>query len=620
LIFQHRRADGSVRDVEVHSGPIPFEGRTALFSIVHDVTERRQAEEALHGRTYGLQTLLEASRNLAITLDLDTVLQATTDGVAKLFGLDTAAIYLLEGDVLCLGATTPPLPSNFPEELRNAQLSDHPLIRKTITTGTPTLVPDMRTADLTPAERSVAEQRGLRTVLYFPLVVGVKSVGTLIVGSIERTRVVKDAEIDLCRTLANLAALAVENARLYESRKQYAARLSQQITEHRMLEDQLRQSQKMESIGTLAGGVAHDFNNLLTAINGYGHIALLKMAKDDPNRLNVEQILEATDRAAHLTKDLLLFSRKQPLDRKPLDLNDIVRRLERFIARIIGEDITCATRLQAGEIPVLVDGHQLEQVLMNLATNARDAMAKGGVLTLATETMTIDETFVALHGYGRPGRYALLTVADTGCGMDPEVRKRIFEPFYTTKEVGKGTGLGLAVVYGIVTQHEGFMNVYSEPGSGTTFQIYLLLTGARGDTSLDRSRVADIARGNETILVAEDDAAVRGMIESVLRDFGYTVITAVDGADAVEKYRANSGSIQLLLLDLVMPHKSGREAFDEIVAITPGVSVLFASGYSPDIVRDKASLLAAAEIIYKPVTPGELLRKIRGMLDEKQGT
>ena len=244
-------------------------------------------------------------------------------------------------------------------------------------------------------------------------------------------------------------------------------------TERKKLEEQLRQSQKMESIGTLAGGVAHDFNNILTAITGYGHLTLMKMAAGDPNRINIQHILESADRAAHLTRDLLLFSRKQPIDRKPVDLNEGIQKLGKFLTRVIGEDIAFKTTLSGGAIPVLADTYQIDQVLMNLATNARDAMPKGGIFTITTEQVWLNEAFTSAHGLGMPGKYAVITVSDTGQGMNEETRQRIFEPFFTTKEVGKGTGLGLSVVYGIVQQHDGQVTVYSEPGHGTTFRIYL---------------------------------------------------------------------------------------------------------------------------------------------------
>lgn len=252
----------------------------------------------------------------------------------------------------------------------------------------------------------------------------------------------------------------------------------QDITEHRKLEEQLRQSQKMESIGTLAGGVAHDFNNILSAIVGYGHLSLMKMPEDDTNRLNIEHILEASEKAAHLTKDLLLFSRKQTLDSKLLELNEILRRLQKFLLRVIGEDIICNAKLSEEKLMISADSHQLEQVIMNLTTNARDAMPTGGTLTITTEEVQLDEEFTSPRGLSMPGRYAHISLSDTGHGMSKETSQKIFEPFFTTKEVGKGTGLGLAVAYGIIKQHEGCIMVYSELGIGTTFSIYLPLIGS----------------------------------------------------------------------------------------------------------------------------------------------
>jgi CheY-like chemotaxis protein len=341
----------------------------------------------------------------------------------------------------------------------------------------------------------------------------------------------------------------------------------------------------------------------------------MKMAPDDPNRQNIENMLEASDRAAYLTKDLLLFSRKQEIDKKPLDLNGIIRKLEKFLARIIGEDISFHTGLHDSELLVLADTHQLEQVLMNLTTNARDAMLKGGTFTLTTGQVRLDEQFIALHGYGRSEMYALMTVSDTGTGMDEETLTRIYEPFYTTKEVGKGTGLGLAVVYGIVTQHEGYINAYSEPGIGTTFRIYLPLLSSRQREEKAQPELTFPARGTETILLAEDNNAVRNLTETVLRDAGYTVISAVDGEDAVNKYREHKEIVQLLLFDLIMPRKGGKEAYDEIRKIRPDIKILFTSGYSPDIVRDKTSLGSSATIAYKPISPMDLLQKVRNLLD-----
>ncbi len=408
------------------------------------------------------------------------------------------------------------------------------------------------------------------------------------------------------------------------------------ITQEKYLENQLRQAQKMEAVGQLAGGVAHDFNNILSAIIGYGHIALMKIAKDDPQRLNIEHMLEAADRAAHLTRDLLLFSRKQISDRKPVDLNEIILRVEKFLIRVIGEDIVCKTVLHSpatnpapAEYPhaktgpredaglmVFADEHQLEQVLMNLATNARDAMPMGGEFIVTTGIVRLDEQFVAIHKYGTAGMYALITISDTGKGMEETVRKRVFEPFFTTKEVGRGTGLGLAVVYGIIKQHEGYVNVYSEPGKGTTFRIYLplIVSKARNETMAHEEEAP--ARGVETVLVAEDNESVRQLTSTILKQSGYTVIEAVDGEDAVNKFRENKNRIHILLFDMIMPRMNGKEAYDEIRKIKPDLKVIFATGYAPEIIQQKASLKDSAHLIFKPVSPGELLKTVRSVLDE----
>lgn len=391
--------------------------------------------------------------------------------------------------------------------------------------------------------------------------------------------------------------------------------IARDTTERRKLENQLRQAQKMEAIGLLAGGVAHDFNNILSAIIGYGNVALMKMADDDPQRMNIEHMLEAADRAAHLTKDLLLFSRKQVSERRAVDLNDIVRKVEKFLRRVIGEDVECKTILHNAPIAVSADSHQIEQVLMNLATNARDAMSRGGAFTVATEQVLLDGEFVAAHGYGGTGAYALMTVSDAGAGMDEETRTHIFEPFFTTKEVGKGTGLGLAVVYGIIKQHDGFINVYSEPGKGTTFRIYLPMVAREAVEKTVPPPEEAPARGTETVLLAEDDEALRKLTRTVLADYGYTVLVAVDGEDAVNKFKEHKDRIQLLLFDLIMPKKNGKEAYDEIRKSKPDMKIIFASGYAPDIVRQKVSLEPDTHLVYKPLSPMALLRKVRSVLD-----
>jgi two-component system cell cycle sensor histidine kinase/response regulator CckA len=386
------------------------------------------------------------------------------------------------------------------------------------------------------------------------------------------------------------------------------------VTERKKLEDQLRHAQKMEAVGKLAGGVAHDFNNILTAIIGYGNLVLMKMGPGDPMRHNVGEILAAAQRAASLTQGLLTFSRRQVINPVPVNVNQVIERVGSLLERLIGEDIKLETKLAGGELVVIADSGQLDQVLMNLATNARDAMPNGGTLNIETRRIDLDDRFIQAHNYGKRGAYAVIAISDNGTGMDAGTVAQIFEPFFTTKEMGRGTGLGLSLVYGIVKQNNGYINVYSEPGKGTTFKLYLPMA----TTSVDawKAEGAEVLkRGTETVLVAEDDETIRRLVRSVLGDFGYTVIEARDGEDAVEKIGRHRGSIQLLLLDVIMPKKSGREVYEEARKQMPGVKALFLSGYTADIVRKRGLLEAGQDFIAKPVSPSELLQKIRNVLD-----
>ena len=391
------------------------------------------------------------------------------------------------------------------------------------------------------------------------------------------------------------------------------------VTEKKRLEAQLQHAQKMEAIGTLAGGVAHDFNNILTAIIGYGNIAKINLKSDDPQQESLDQILLAAERAAQLTKGLLAFSRKQIIKIQPLDLNEVIKNVDKMLLRLIGEDIVLTSALTATSLVVKADAGQLEQILMNLATNARDAMPNGGAITISTQLIDLTEHFVDAHGFGKPGEYALVTVTDTGMGIDAKTREKIFEPFFTTKESGHGTGLGLSIVYGIIKQHEGYIIVTSEPGKGTTFAIYLPLIAQK-----KQDEVAEIAAppsgGNETILLAEDDQDVRNLTQLILHDFGYHVITAVDGQDALDKFSRHAGEIDLLILDVIMPRKSGKEVYDAVKAARPDLPVLFVSGYTSDILNRRGIFEEGLQFMSKPITPNDLIRKISDILDTKRRT
>jgi signal transduction histidine kinase len=387
------------------------------------------------------------------------------------------------------------------------------------------------------------------------------------------------------------------------------------ISEKLKLEEQLRQAQKMEAVGQLAGGVAHDFNNILTAIIGYSHLASVKLRDDDPCRSDIEQILASTQRAATLIQSLLAFSRRQPMTMRSIELNDVITKFEKFLRRLLRADIELRTVCSAGKLAVMADSGQIEQALMNLVTNARDAMPQGGRVTIEVRAAALDDAFIEAHGYGAPGNYALVIVTDTGVGMDEKTRSKIFEPFFTTKEQGKGTGLGLSMVYGIVKKHDGFINVYSEPGTGTTFKIYLPIQRTSAGPPEEQKDAAGMTGGSETILVAEDDEILRNLNSTVLRSVGYTVIEAMDGDDAVRKFAGNKERISLALLDGIMPKKSGREAYEEISTINPGVKVVFLSGYAEGFVNEQEIREKGLTLLLKPVSPRELVNKVREVLD-----
>ncbi len=435
-----------------------------------------------------------------------------------------------------------------------------------------------------------------------PILSGERLLGVINL-ELEAGHIYKQQEIDFLTAIANTLAMIIQH-RMVEEEKE-------------LLQAQFLQSQKMEAIGHLAGGIAHDFNNILTAIIGYSTLLQQKMKEDDPMRSMVNSVISSAERAANLTQELLAFSRKQIINPKPVEINDLVKNMEKLLLRLIGEDIEFRTILSEQQLWVVADRGQLEQVIMNLITNARDAMPGGGILSIETATVEITRRQMdEQRDVIRPGRYAVISISDTGTGMDEETKEHIFEPFYTTKDVGKGTGLGLSVVYGIVKQHNGHIKVYSEKGHGTTFRIYLPLGKADIKEEKTEQRV-ELRGGTETVLLAEDESAVRELIKTVLTERGYEVIEAVDGRDAIEKFTVNRDRINLMILDVVMPEKSGREVYEEIKRIRPDIKVLFTSGYTSNIIQQKGVLDEGINFISKPVSPDELLIKVREVLEER---
>jgi len=394
--------------------------------------------------------------------------------------------------------------------------------------------------------------------------------------------------------------------------------IARDVTERRDLEEQLRQSQKMEAIGRLAGGVAHDFNNLLTAIIGYSQLALQGLHREDPLHGHIKEIENAGTRAAALTKQLLALSRRQVLQPAILELNLVVGGIEGMLRRLIGEDIHLTASLDPELGRVKADPGQIEQVIMNLAVNARDAMPNGGHLIIETAGVVLDEHYAAEHPEVRPGPYALLAVSDSGTGMDKETQARIFEPFFTTKELGKGTGLGLSTVFGIVKQSGGHVSVYSEPGHGTTLKVYLPVTDELSDAVEIPPCSVESLRGSETVLLVEDEDIVRRMASQVLKMNGYVVLEASNGGEALQHHARYGVSIHLMITDMVMPHISGRELAERLSPWHPTMRVLYMSGYTDTAIVHHGVLDPGTAFIQKPFTPDGLARKVRHVLDANE--
>jgi two-component system cell cycle sensor histidine kinase/response regulator CckA len=386
------------------------------------------------------------------------------------------------------------------------------------------------------------------------------------------------------------------------------------LTEQKRLHDRLRQSQKMEAVGKLAGGIAHDFNNLLTAITGYTDLLFLRLPGDIGKR-ELSEIRKASDRAASLTRQLLAFSRQQVLQPKVIDVNAVVGNLSAMLSRLIGEDIELVASLNEGVGRVRADPFQVEQVLMNLAVNARDAMPRGGKLTIETANVVLDEPYTRTHPDVKPGPYVMIAVSDTGVGMDAETRTRIFEPFFTTKELGKGTGLGLSTVYGIVKQSQGHMWVYSEPGQGATFKVYLPLHEDAPEPAVAPPPTMVVPRGWETILAVEDEESLLNLVSEILKDAGYNVLAAQGPKEALRVLLEHRDGIHLLLTDVVMPGMSGRGLADKVAAERPGIRVLYMSGYTDNAIVHHGVLDSGVVFIQKPFTPDALIKKVRDVLD-----
>ena len=551
-------------------------------------------EQALHDartREARLESLVEISGDLSRMQELDSLLGRIADACGHLVNTDWVGFRLVDGDELVVAGT---LDDGTRMPVRPRIKIGQSLAGRVASTGRALLLRDPANHPDLDAEHAASIRRlGYRGLLTVPAKVGDRVVGVLSFLT-TREQGFSAEDMAIATAFASHAAIALENSRLLlESRRAY-----DELAE---TQGQLEQAQKMDAIGRLAGGVAHDFNNLLTVILGRTDILLHPLKPEDPMRRGIELIQRTAGRAADLTRQLLAFSRKQVLEPVVLDLGAVATDMKDMLGRLIGEDIALLTTPTPGLGRVKADRGQIEQVVMNLAVNARDAMPQGGRLILETANVDLDDEYERRHVGARPGPHVMLAVSDTGTGIPREIQAQIFEPFFTTKEQGKGTGLGLATVYGIVKQSGGYIEVDSEPGQGTAFRIYL-------------PRL-DAAAATETILLVEDEEGVRELARDILRASGYTVLEARNGAEALLLCERHQGPLDMLLTDVVMPRMSGRELAERLAPLRPELSVLYMSGYTDDAVIRHGVLAAGTAFLQKPFTPAALVQRVRETLD-----
>ena len=609
------RPDGSIRWIRDRAFAVKDEEGSVIqvVGIAEDITERRMAEgrirEADQRAIKEYERLLDRLAHLASAFgtarDIQTIFRALRDFSLALTPSFALVVCLYdEGRSVRNGVYLFSNGKEFdPSGVEPIQVRQGPVSRA------------IKTSQVVTCNDYQAELGGRTHVgvgfdeddkqplsaLIAPMTIMGRTVGTIEVQSYALGAYTQEHTTAM-RLAANLAANAIENVRLIE--------------QERAKEEQLRQSQKMEAVGRLAGGVAHDFNNLLTAITGYSDLTLRRLEENNPLRRNIEEIRKAADRAANLTRQLLAFSRKQVLQPKVLNLNDVVSDMDKMLRRLIGEDIDLLCIPEPGLGCTKADPGQIEQVIMNLVVNSRDAMPRGGKLTIETQNVCLDDVYASEHVSIQPGAYVMLIISDTGCGMDSETQARIFEPFFTTKEQGKGTGLGLSTVYGIVKQSGGYIWVYSEVGRGTTFKIYLPRVDGEVQHEIAHKLLAPLPQGTETVLLVEDESMVRRMARQVLELNGYHMLEASGAQEAIEICGQYDMTIHLLLTDVVMPQMGGKELSDKIRTLRPQIKVLFMSGYTNDAIVHHGVLDRNVAFLQKPFVPSALAHKVREVLDK----
>jgi PAS domain S-box-containing protein len=591
VLEYHRTAMGEVLEVEVTGHELLFDGRVARLTMVLDVTERHRALRTLRQRDRQQAAIASLGQQAVGLRDLHTLFSTASQVVAETLGVEFASVdeHVPERKSLLVRAVAGWGPALIGILLREGQGSHSGYA---LQSGEPVVMSESEERfQLHPARQAENVRGGVAVVIPGPH----RPFGVLAVHSREWRDFSRD-EIHFLEAVAHIVGMSVGRA---------------------LTDTSLRQSQRLEAVGRLAGGVAHDFNNLLTAITGYSQLLLGELPPDSPMREDVVEIEKAAARAAGLTRQLLAFTRQQVMQPRVINLNDIISDVEKMLDRLIGDDVTLETVLQPGLGSVVADPGQVEQVIVNLVVNARDAMPNGGAVILQTSNEELDDAYVAEHGNVRPGPYVLLSVSDLGEGMDRETQARIFEPFFTTKGPDEGTGLGLSTVYGIVKQTGGYIWVYSEVGHGTTFKIYLPRVFETATRS-PREPLPAIARsGTETILLVEDNATVRALAERILTTAGYRIILAGDGEEAMRFMQESSQHIDLLVTDVVMPNMMGSELVERLSGSHAGLKVLYLSGHTDSTLQRQGLVPAGRTLLRKPFAADTLLRKIREALDQE---
>lgn len=670
------RKDGMLADVELSLFSLYRDGKfLGRFGIAKDITERKRMEDELRQREASYREIVEYSQAMLCTHDLEGKILSANERAAKSLGIDREKLPGMNlGDILA-----PEVKQELAAYLATIRQegSAHGLMLVRTASGEKRIWEYFNTLrkeeakrpivigtafDVTEEKRTeealrVSEQRFRQFFENAPIYCYMVSTEGLIL-DVNRTALaalgyekeelvgkpvatiyspeyrrkaeenleiwkkggrLREVEMELLtkRGERRVVLLSADTVRGKNGKVLHSISVQQDITERRRLEAQLQQAQKMEAVGRLAGGVAHDFNNVLTVIKAHSQLMLLDLRKGDPFREALEEIDKAADQAASLTRQLLAFSRRQVMEFRILDLNEVVRGMEKMLRRVLGEDIEFIAHYAEHLGSVKADPGQMEQVLMNLVVNARDAMPHGGKLTLETANVELDEEYAGSHVGGKAGSYVMLSVADTGAGMSPEVKERIFEPFFTTKEKGRGTGLGLSTVYGIVKQSGGNIWVYSEEGKGTTFKVYLPRVEEAVEEVRKPEEIREIPRGREVVLVVEDDETVRKLAVSILKRFGYRVLEAALPGEALLLCETRQERVDLVLTDVVMPQMSGKELVERMKRRHPEMKVLYMSGYTDNAIVHHGVLEAGLNFLQKPFTVEGLSKKVREVLDKE---